>query len=104
MGVSTSRELDFRILAYHVCRAWLANRCCGNCNLHRPARYTNDSRIPLTSGEGCVTQAYLGESNGIENRNFKLPQVFEIFRDIQLWLMVILTILVCPHLIFQECN
>ena len=41
---------------------------------------------------------------GIENRNFKLPQVFEIFRDIQLWLMVILTILVCPHLIFQECN
>ena len=31
---------------------------------------------------------------GIENRHFRMSQVLEIFKDIQLWLMVILTILV----------
>ena len=37
---------------------------------------------------------------GIRNKNFKLSQALEVLRDIQLWLMVILTILVSSLLFY----
>lgn len=37
---------------------------------------------------------------GIENRHFKWSQLIEVFLDIQVWLMFLLTVLVCIYVTF----
>lgn len=52
------------------------------------ARWLSESEKVMLLKHVAVNQT------GIENRRFKLSQVIEIFMDIQLWLMTVLTILV----------
>ena len=51
----------------------------------------------LSESEKVVLLKHIAvNQTGIVNKRFKPTQVLEILRDIHLWLMVILTILVCP--------
>ena len=49
----------------------------------------------LSEGEkGALLRHVAVNRTGIENRRFKLSQVFEVFMDVQLWLLTLTTILV----------
>ena len=49
----------------------------------------------LSEGEKVMLLKHVAvNQTGIENKRFKLSQIIEIFMDIQLWLMTVLTILV----------
>lgn len=53
----------------------------------------------LTEAEKVALLKHVSvNQTGIENHHFKLSHIVEVLMDIQIWLMVILTILVRPHL------
>lgn len=52
----------------------------------------------LTEAEKIALLRHVSvNQTGIENHHFKLTHVLEVLMDVQIWLMVILTVLVRPH-------
>lgn len=50
----------------------------------------------LTAAEKTALLNHVAvNQTGIENRNFKWSHVTEVFMDIQIWIMVVITVLVC---------
>ena len=51
----------------------------------------------LSESEKVALLNHVSENRtGVENRHFKLSQLWELLLDLQMWLMTIITILVCP--------